>query len=352
MINVIILISIALIVIILFNLYLNLILKKVQISKKIFNFFLHIFFSVLLFLFLDNYLFKKFGHGFPSSFNEEVNQRSPAPYDMFSGKPNYKDHNSDGFRGGEFKNSEGRIQIAFFGGSTGYNGEPPIIDLIKQKLDEKEINIDIFNFSSVSSNHNQHVHRLVKFLEYNFDIVIFYGGYNETIQSYLYDPRPGFPFNYWVRNELSRLKYFLLKNSSILAEYEKKTGKITNINLIRKDNNYPSDQWIDKILDNYETQIQKAKNLTEKIVVKHYCSKSKFFAFYQPISIQKSDAISKKIIQKSVMRFKSNNDVIDISNSLEEKYFTDPVHISQLGKEIIASEILSYMMEHINNKCL
>ena len=68
MINVIILISIALIVIILFNLYLNVILKKIQISKKIFNFFLHIFFSILLFLFLDNYLFKKFGHGFPSKF--------------------------------------------------------------------------------------------------------------------------------------------------------------------------------------------------------------------------------------------------------------------------------------------
>ena len=43
-----------------------------------------------------------------------------------------------------------------------------------------------FNFSSVSSNHNQHLHRLLKYTDLNFDLVIFYGGFNETIQTYLY----------------------------------------------------------------------------------------------------------------------------------------------------------------------
>jgi len=351
MINVLILVIITLITIILSNFYLNFFLKKVNFSKKFLNIFLHLIFSFLLFIFLDNYLFKKFGHGYPSSLNEEVYQRNPSPYDMFSGKPNYKDHNSLGFRGGEFKNYNGKIQIAFFGGSTGYNGNPPIINLIKQKLEKDEISNNVFNFSSVSSNHNQHLHRLVKFLEFNFDIVIFYGGYNETIQNYLYDPRPGFPFNYWVRNELDRVKYFLLKNSSILAEYEKKTGKISNLNSIKKNIDYPSDKWIETVLDNYEKQISKAKGFTNNIVNKNNCTDSKFFSFYQPISIQKSDPISRKIIEKSKMRFKSNEDIIDISNLLKEKHFTDSVHITQEGKEIIASEILSYMIKFINNEC-
>ena len=39
-----------------------------------------------------------------------------------------------------------------------------------------------------------------------------------------YDPRPGYPFNYWVRNELNKIKYTLLKYSAIYAEYEKQTG--------------------------------------------------------------------------------------------------------------------------------
>ena len=40
----------------------------------------------------------------------------------------------------------------------------------------------VYNFSSNSSNHNQHIHRLIKFLNYKYDAVIFYGGNNETIQ--------------------------------------------------------------------------------------------------------------------------------------------------------------------------
>ena len=77
-----------------------------------------------------------FGHGFPSSISEEVYERAPSPYDMFSGKPNYKDHNNDGFRGIEFINhKKDTLQIAFFGGSTGYNGNPTISDIIQKNLD-------------------------------------------------------------------------------------------------------------------------------------------------------------------------------------------------------------------------
>ena len=51
------------------------------------------------------------------------------------------------------------------------------------------------------------------------------------------------------------------------------------------------------------------------------------------------------------MRFKLNEDVIDISNLLEEKHFTDSVHITQEGKEIIASEILNYVLKFIKEEC-
>ena len=160
---------------------------------------------------------------------------------MFTGKPFYKDHNRYGFRGKEFKNNENEtIQIAFFGGSTGYNGDPPISDLIENEL-SNNFKVKTYNLSSVSSNHNQHLHRLLKYSNLKFDLVIFYGGYNETIQTYLYDPRPGYPFNYWIRNELDKINYLLLKYSSIYAEFEKHTGKISNLNYIRKNINYFDD---------------------------------------------------------------------------------------------------------------
>ena len=57
------------------------------------------------------------------------------------------------------------------------------------------MNVGVYNFGSVSSNHSQHVHRLIEFSDrYSFDLVIFYGGGNETFQYANYDPRPGYPY--------------------------------------------------------------------------------------------------------------------------------------------------------------
>ena len=213
---------------------------------------------------------------------------------MFSGKPLFKDHNAQGFRGNNFINKESDVyQIAFFGGSTGYNGSPPIPDLIDINLNN-HFKTKVYNFSSVSSNHNQHLHRLLKYSHLNFDLVIFYGGYNETIQTYLYDPRPGYPFNYWIRDELSKVKYLLLKYSSIYAEYEKQTGNVTKLNEIKKNINYPKEVWIESLFKNYFNTLQKANNLSQKLINSNKCEIVNFIAFYQPISLERSNESSKK----------------------------------------------------------
>ena len=151
----------------------------------------------------------------------------------------------------------------------------------------------VYNFSSVSSNHNQHLHRLLKYSHLNFDLVIFYGGYNETIQTYLYDPRPGYPFNYWIRDELSKVKYLLLKYSSIYAEYEKQTGNVTKLNEIKKNINYPKEVWIESLFKNYFNTLQKANNLSQKLINSNKCEIVNFIAFYQPISLERSNESSK-----------------------------------------------------------
>ena len=66
------------------------------------------------------------------------------------------------------------LKIAFFGGSTGYNGAPPIINRVGKILKDNEINNFVYNFSSTSSNHTQHKHRLLKFLDYNFHLCFFF----------------------------------------------------------------------------------------------------------------------------------------------------------------------------------
>ncbi len=346
------LIIISTILILTFNIYLSIAIKKINFLQKIRNSTIYIIFSLFIFIFLDFYVYKIFGHGFPSSISEEVYERAPSPYDMFSGKPNYKDHNNDGFRGIEFINhKKDTFQIAFFGGSTGYNGNPTIADIIQKNL-AKKFKVKTYNFSSVSSNHNQHLHRLLKYSNLRFDLVIFYGGFNETIQTYLYDPRPGYPFNFWVRNELDKINYLLLKYSSIYAEYEKYTGKISNLNNIKNDINYLDEVWLDRLILNYEEILIKSKLLSNNFIKSNHCRSTNFVAFLQPISKQRSDDFSKQIIHKIKQHFENKDILIDLSDLVDENVFKDSVHVNQNAKFVISDYITKYISKNFLNDCI
>ena len=136
-------------------------------------------------------------------------ERHPSPYDMFRGRPKAEGrvkHNEFGFRG-PFPRAEdlppGTFTIAFFGGSTGYNGTPPIPDLIAANLEKKGIKTVSYNFSSAASMHTAHLHRLLSFVDrFQFDAVVFYGGANEGLVPLIYDPRPGYPLDFFVKQEL------------------------------------------------------------------------------------------------------------------------------------------------------
>ena len=245
------------------NLTLFLRLKRYSNNKKIIsfiskfrNFSSYMMIIILSYVFIDMVVLRLLGHGYPSDHEQEYIQRIPSPYDIFSGRPNARDHNSDGFKGNNFVNAaEKQLSIAFFAGSTGYLGNPSIVDLVNQKLNSDNIKTIVYNFSSVSSNHNQHLHRLLKFSNYNFDIVIFYGGYNETFQTLYADPRPGYPYNFWIKEELNPIKFALLKYFSLIAEIDKQTGKVSKISKIRENVKLGSDTWINELLKNILTLI-------------------------------------------------------------------------------------------------
>ena len=340
------------IVLISLNYYLHLFLKKIKFAKYIKHFFVYFFSSIILIIFLDFYVLKLFGHGFPASVIQEKFQRAPSPYDTFSGSSNYKDHNSLGFRGKEFQNyDENTLQIAFFGGSTGYNVDPPIIKIVENLLNEKNIKTETFNFSSVSSNHNQHIHRLIKYSYLNFDIVIFYGGFNETLQTYFYDPRPGYPFNFWVRNELNNIKYFLLKHSSILSEYEFYTDNFSGMSQIKKKVNFKTDEWLINLIENYSQTLNKSEKILKNVLNSNACNKTKFFAFYQPFSVKRSDEFTKKIMRETKSFFNNQEVLIDLSGLINEEDFVDLSHVNQAAKNKISKEIMKYIFPYIQNKC-
>ena len=62
--------------------------------------------------------------------------RAPAPYIEFKGKPLSSDHNEFGYRFDLNEKSDATIKIAFFGGSTGYLGNPPLPTILENDLEK------------------------------------------------------------------------------------------------------------------------------------------------------------------------------------------------------------------------
>ena len=330
-------------------LYLNTFFLKL-LNKKIISAIRSLSFFLILIIFLDVIL-KFIGFGLDKHWYDEWNIRYPSTYDMFSNQPLVMDHNKLGFRGPLLSNEvqKDKVSIAFMGGSTGYTGNPPIPEMINAMLTKNGINNVVYNFSSNSSNHNQHIHRLIKFSEYHFDIVIFYGGNNESIQYLQYDTRPSYPYNYFMVNDISKLKLFLLKYSSIIGLFENYTGLISGINYERKYIEKNFDSWSDLVVNNYINTIKKAKNIFESSLTNNSCNKVIFLPILQPVNPRSSNEI--KLWNKMIKRTNENHDIYNYDDMKHIINFFDNVHIDQESKLPIAKRISSDLIKLIKKNC-
>ena len=292
---------------------------------------------VIFILIIFDQSIKFIGFGIDRHWYNENIIRYKTPYDMFSNKPNILDHNSDGFRGPSLKKKidNSYYSIAFFGGSTGYTGDPPIPEILSNNLTRNKIKNIVFNFSSNSSNHNQHIHRLVKFMNYKFDLIIFYGGNNESIQYLQYDPRPGYPYNFYMKNDLSEINIFLLKHSALIGLVEKYTGLISGIKKEKSVLKNNTDLWYENIVRNYIYSIKHANLLTKNNIKPNKCSQTHFLAILQPVN--PTDTEQEFLWDKIIDASKSLDNFIDYSNLSENIKFYDNVHIDQESKPLIAN---------------
>ena len=291
------------------------------------------------------------GFGYPSHFEQENIERYPSPGDGFAGKPNVHDHNEYGFRG-HFEQNQKSLAIALFGGSTGYHGDPTILESIKKKLSINNLSVDVFNFSSISSNHTQHLHRLIKHHDrFNFDIIIFYGGGNETLQYQVYDPRIGYPYNFFFRQELTPFKQSILRYSSILGEIDKLTGLVSGKSKL--DSITKSNGWEKQIIDNYWRDLSVANKISSNIVKPNVCKKTIFVSITQPANpISKKEQYIWKLLNKSI-KFNSYDWIhYDLTKYQKDVNFKDTIHINQISKIFLAEKISKLLYKIYNSNCL
>lgn len=310
-------------------------------------------FILLVIVLADVYIFKKVMNlGYETHFNQENYQRYPAPYIEFTGKPNESGHNELGFKGSVYTKEEiediSTLKIAFFGGSTGYHGNPPIAELIRQQL-MKELNIDVavMNYSVVSSNHRQHIHMMTEYLQrYSPDLVIFYGGYNETLQTGFYDPRPGYPYNFFYRGELSPLRKLLLEKSALAGEFDKKTSKISKLKALKEKYQPFSENWNKKLISSYFETLEIANKLTQTFASKKF--QSNFFAFYQPYQVLESFQEQHNTIKAKHQKLDYFYDYSNVYDMHVDSAYTDIVHVKQFAREIMADQITNEIILKLN----
>ena len=279
--------------------------------------------------------------------DEEYIHRYPHPYVGFTGKPNKgkspHKHNQFGFLGPELNQAKSDdFTIAFFGGSTGYRGNPNLPIMIEENLKKNNFNkgkVFISNFSAESSNHNQHLHMLIEFvLTSKVDLVIFYGGWNETVAQAAYDPRPGYPLNFFYIHDEPHWKKFLIENSRLFGMLQ---HKIVNKNKFKEI--VYSEKWNRDIVNNYFETLNKAR-LVVNILEPNIKEKTDFVALYQPFDLSKTEEI---MPIHSMIKDKSKSlswlyDINDVLLEIENNYI-DAIHIKKHAREIIA-EVISELI--------
>jgi len=299
--------------------------------------------------------FNKFlGYGYLRHFQEENVEHYPSPYVMFSGKPNVGDHNEFGFHGLTFIESDSKdLKISFFGGSTGHQGNPPIAEIIEKELhDILGKNVFVANYSIVSSNHRQHLHGMIEYSsKFKPDIIIFYGGYNETIHNAFYDPRPGYPYNHFYRAETRPFMKFLLENSALIGTIDKRTGIFSGLSKLRNEQRPFSDEWNIKIIDNYFETLKLANEISGTIESKHY-ERAKFFAFYQPYQVPREFASSHEEIKKRISTIEYVYDVSSEYDTLGKEVYKDIVHVNQSANELMGKKIARIIANALQRRSL
>lgn len=292
-------------------------------------------------------------YGYPRHWEEDDVVRYPVPYVMFTGKPNTLNYNKYGFPGKMLESaSEDDVRVAFFAGSTGVFGDPSIPQVIEDEL-TRLLGRPVFvaNFSVVSSNHRQHLHMMTEhLLDKRVDVVVFYGGYNETIQNAYYDPRPGYPFNFFYRAELSPLRKIVIENSALIGELDRKYhGIFSGLAELRAREKPYSPEWNQKIFNNYFETLDLARR-TVGVIDSRLFGKAHFIAFYQPYQVPDEFIPTHEAMRERIATIPYTHDVSTAYDRLGKMVYTDIVHVDQRANDLMGFQIATIIAEEIKKR--
>lgn len=302
-------------------------------------------FYVLCFVFIDMFICRYLlGFGHPRDFSIYKSARPPIPYAEFTSTKLKQETSLDKIK---FWNSKDKntIKVAFFGGSTGM---PVKEKLFSEKLSQLfRQNVEVVNFSMYSGIHTQHLHLLLEILHNDIpDIVVFYGGRNETIQQGHFDPRPGYTYSYYYRAELSPLKKLLIENSALFGALESKFGILSHINELRNEYKPFSKEWNDSVVNKYFENLALTKRVAESLPSSKY-GKTKFIAFYQPYRSELYPEFYEyhKLIRDKIKDIDYIIDIHDLYDVFDKNIYFDDCHVEDIATDLLVETMAAKIAE-------
>jgi len=287
---------------------------------------------------------------------EQLAHRQPMPYTMHSRFPYHWE---------EPKTTSDEFRIFMVGASSVESGQPPLPNLLGIELEKGGINpVRIFNYGVASQKSGQELaHIIYHILNLKPDLIILYDGGNDIMDPYLVDPRPGYPFNFFMYESNILFKdvqtYPLLDviayESGLLRRllYSHFVKKFANLSELRKKAGYGTEKWRQEIADIYVDNLIKAQTIS-------HAFGSEFVAFFQPLVFfkdvqtprekrfgmdQQIHALEvRKRIRQELARGGKNSslnvfDLSDIFDEVSDQVFVDYIHVSDRYNKIVAQSI-------------
>ncbi|MBN1363852.1 MAG: SGNH/GDSL hydrolase family protein [Syntrophaceae bacterium] len=308
-----------------------------------------------------------------NSFQDVISVGRATPYTMFS-KFDYGKKESP--------KTGGELRIFVIGGSAVAYGKPPLPVYVEQEIKKRGFKgVHVFNYGVIAQNSSQEVAHLVfHVLDSEPDIIVIYNGGNDIMSPLLYDPRPGYPFNFlaYENNVLFTdireypLPLLIAYGSEMMRHLFRSyfLEKFGNFSLLRLNADYGTNLWAEKIAKIYASNLAKAGQICKAYNVE-------YVAFFQPLIFYKRITVSntEKNILKGWPKVEADlvrpytNDVRSriLRNIRQEQkkfpfsfhdfsgifadstdaVFTDYIHVNAVSNKMIAAAICDRLMETI-----
>jgi hypothetical protein len=234
--------------------------------------------------------------------------REPKPYVVFGTDENGPYVNRLGYPGPvpALPKPAGEYRIFMLGGSTVFAGNPPLAVQIERELRTSGLDAArVYNFGVVSSVSGMELARIVfEVGGYEPDLVLLYDGGNDVVVPFLWDPRPGYPFNFLLyesnplMQDADRYPTALLLGfgSNLLRRTFRDffTERLLGLGRLRAEAGWQTEPWRDAIARTYVDHLVKGARASRGFG-------AKFMGFLQPLLYWKATLEEHEVTVRDVL---------------------------------------------------